>query len=142
MRWASAPALSTSSWDCPRFSGTRLGCRCCSSRSRGKDVMRPWQVGRYDLELWLPSTHHRTPHPSSLQQQQFLILMLISFRTLPKTASIKTRILTFSSRLFHSVSLKMDDLVDMITLENLEQKMPRWDRNSSNNLYALVDMGR
>ncbi|KAK4240969.1 Ppx/GppA phosphatase family-domain-containing protein [Achaetomium macrosporum] len=35
----------------------------------------------------------------------------------------------------------MDDLVDIITLENLEQKMPKWDAASSNQLYALVDMG-
>jgi retrograde regulation protein 2 len=36
----------------------------------------------------------------------------------------------------------MDGLVDIITLENLEQKMPRWDPASPNQLYALVDMGR
>ncbi|KAK4151672.1 Ppx/GppA phosphatase family-domain-containing protein [Chaetomidium leptoderma] len=35
----------------------------------------------------------------------------------------------------------MDALVDIITLENLEQKMPRWDPASPNHLYALVDMG-
>ncbi|KAG7292962.1 hypothetical protein NEMBOFW57_003007 [Staphylotrichum longicolle] len=35
----------------------------------------------------------------------------------------------------------MDALVDIITLENLERKMPRWDPTSSNHLYALVDMG-
>ncbi|KAH6853862.1 Ppx/GppA phosphatase family-domain-containing protein [Chaetomium sp. MPI-CAGE-AT-0009] len=35
----------------------------------------------------------------------------------------------------------MDALVDIITLENLEQKLPRWDPSGSNHLYALVDMG-
>jgi retrograde regulation protein 2 len=36
----------------------------------------------------------------------------------------------------------MDELVDIITLQNLEQKMPQWDAAGSNQLYALVDMGR
>jgi retrograde regulation protein 2 len=36
----------------------------------------------------------------------------------------------------------MDALVDIITLENLEHKLPRWDPSGSNHLYALVDMGR
>jgi retrograde regulation protein 2 len=37
----------------------------------------------------------------------------------------------------------MDDFVDIITLDNLEQKMPRWDpAGSKSQLYALVDMGR
>ncbi|KAK0618196.1 Ppx/GppA phosphatase family-domain-containing protein [Bombardia bombarda] len=31
--------------------------------------------------------------------------------------------------------------VDIITLENFEDKMPRWDPASSSHLYALVDMG-
>ncbi|KAL2126949.1 hypothetical protein VTI74DRAFT_11578 [Chaetomium olivicolor] len=35
----------------------------------------------------------------------------------------------------------MDSLVDIITLDNLAQKMPRWDPAGSNHLYALVDMG-
>ncbi|KAJ4297242.1 retrograde regulation protein 2 [Collariella sp. IMI 366227] len=35
----------------------------------------------------------------------------------------------------------MVSLVDIITVENLEQKMPRWDPSSPNHLYALVDMG-
>ncbi|KAH6650640.1 Ppx/GppA phosphatase family-domain-containing protein [Chaetomium tenue] len=35
----------------------------------------------------------------------------------------------------------MDSLVDIITLENLDQKLPRWDPSGSNHLYALVDMG-
>jgi retrograde regulation protein 2 len=36
----------------------------------------------------------------------------------------------------------MDALVDIITIENLRQKMPRWDPVGSSHLYALVDMGR
>ncbi|KAK4128702.1 hypothetical protein N657DRAFT_629755 [Parathielavia appendiculata] len=36
----------------------------------------------------------------------------------------------------------MDDLAAIVTLENLEEKMPRWNPASSNHLYALVDMGR
>jgi retrograde regulation protein 2 len=36
----------------------------------------------------------------------------------------------------------MDGLVDIITLDNLDEKMPRWDPAGSNHLYALVDMGR
>jgi retrograde regulation protein 2 len=36
----------------------------------------------------------------------------------------------------------MDTLVDIITLDNLAQKMPRWDPAATNQLYALVDMGR
>lgn len=36
----------------------------------------------------------------------------------------------------------MDDLVDIITLENLEQKLPQWDPSSSSHFHALVDMGR
>lgn len=36
----------------------------------------------------------------------------------------------------------MDNLVDIVTLENLEQKLPRWSPDGSNHLYALVDMGR
>ncbi|KAL2023225.1 hypothetical protein VTK56DRAFT_3348 [Thermocarpiscus australiensis] len=35
----------------------------------------------------------------------------------------------------------MDSLVDIVTIENLQQKLPRWDPNSPNHLYALVDMG-
>ncbi|KAK4170270.1 putative retrograde regulation protein [Cladorrhinum sp. PSN259] len=31
--------------------------------------------------------------------------------------------------------------VDVVTLENFEQKLPRWDPNASNHRYALVDMG-
>jgi hypothetical protein len=36
----------------------------------------------------------------------------------------------------------MENLVDIITLDNLEQKLPRWDPDNNNHLYALVDMGR
>lgn len=36
----------------------------------------------------------------------------------------------------------MESLADIITLENMEEKMPRWDPTSSNHLHALVDMGR
>lgn len=32
--------------------------------------------------------------------------------------------------------------IDIITLENFESKMPPWNPNSPNHLYALVDMGR
>ncbi|EGS18848.1 putative retrograde regulation protein [Thermochaetoides thermophila DSM 1495] len=35
----------------------------------------------------------------------------------------------------------MENLVDIITLDNLEQKLPRWDPDNNNHLYALVDMG-
>ncbi|AEO53590.1 hypothetical protein MYCTH_2295128 [Thermothelomyces thermophilus ATCC 42464] len=35
----------------------------------------------------------------------------------------------------------MGSLVDIVTLENLEQKLFRWDPSSSSHLYALVDMG-
>ncbi|KAK4034159.1 Ppx/GppA phosphatase family-domain-containing protein [Parachaetomium inaequale] len=35
----------------------------------------------------------------------------------------------------------MDALVDIITLDNLEQKLPRWDPSSASHLFALVDMG-
>ncbi|KAK3943660.1 putative retrograde regulation protein [Diplogelasinospora grovesii] len=35
----------------------------------------------------------------------------------------------------------MTSPVDIITLENFESKMPRWNPTSSNHLYALVDMG-
>ncbi|KAK3906762.1 Ppx/GppA phosphatase family-domain-containing protein [Staphylotrichum tortipilum] len=35
----------------------------------------------------------------------------------------------------------MDTLVDIITLDNLAQKMPRWDPAADSQLYALVDMG-
>lgn len=38
--------------------------------------------------------------------------------------------------------ITMDTLVDIITLDNLGQKMPRWDPAATNQLYALVDMGR
>ncbi|KAK4231708.1 putative retrograde regulation protein [Podospora fimiseda] len=31
--------------------------------------------------------------------------------------------------------------VDLVTLENFEQKLPRWDPNASSHRYALVDMG-
>ena len=41
-----------------------------------------------------------------------------------------------------SIAVKMDALVDIITVENLHQKMPQWDPANSNHLYALVDMGR
>lgn len=40
------------------------------------------------------------------------------------------------------MSLRMDEIADILTLQNLEQKMPRWDPNGPNHLYALVDMGR
>ncbi len=40
------------------------------------------------------------------------------------------------------IAVKMDALVDIITVENLHQKMPQWDPANSNHLYALVDMGR
>jgi len=36
----------------------------------------------------------------------------------------------------------MTSAVDIITLENFEVRMPRWDPSESNHLYALVDMGR
>ncbi|GAB1310503.1 retrograde regulation protein 2 [Madurella fahalii] len=35
----------------------------------------------------------------------------------------------------------MVDAVKIVTLENLGQKMPRWDPDSPNQLHALVDMG-
>ncbi|KAI8961727.1 Ppx/GppA phosphatase family-domain-containing protein [Daldinia sp. FL1419] len=35
----------------------------------------------------------------------------------------------------------MSPTTDIITLENFASKMPRWDPNLSNHLYALVDMG-
>ncbi|KAH6619224.1 Ppx/GppA phosphatase family-domain-containing protein [Chaetomium sp. MPI-SDFR-AT-0129] len=35
----------------------------------------------------------------------------------------------------------MDDLVDIITLENLEQKLPQWNPSSPSHFHALVDMG-
>jgi hypothetical protein len=38
--------------------------------------------------------------------------------------------------------IRMTSPVDIITLENFESKMPRWNPSSSNHLYALVDMGR
>ncbi|KAK1958631.1 hypothetical protein LY78DRAFT_369908 [Colletotrichum sublineola] len=31
---------------------------------------------------------------------------------------------------------------DIITLDNFEQLLPRWDPAGTNHLYALVDMGR
>ncbi|KAI0111518.1 Ppx/GppA phosphatase family-domain-containing protein [Daldinia grandis] len=36
----------------------------------------------------------------------------------------------------------MSSIADIITLENFASKMPLWDPNLSNHLYALVDMGR
>jgi hypothetical protein len=50
--------------------------------------------------------------------------------------------LTFSPGIRQRSVVKMDTLVDIITLDNLEQKMPRWDPSSPSHLYALVDMGR
>ncbi|KAM7207073.1 Ppx/GppA phosphatase family domain containing protein [Rhypophila sp. PSN 637] len=35
----------------------------------------------------------------------------------------------------------METLADIITLENLQERLPRWDPASSNHLHALVDMG-
>ncbi|KAL2271280.1 hypothetical protein VTJ83DRAFT_651 [Remersonia thermophila] len=35
----------------------------------------------------------------------------------------------------------MDALVDVVTLDNLHEKLPRWDPAAPNHLYALVDMG-
>ncbi|KAL2145952.1 hypothetical protein VTI28DRAFT_5826 [Corynascus sepedonium] len=35
----------------------------------------------------------------------------------------------------------MDSLVDIVTLDNLEQKLPRWDQSDLSHLYAIVDMG-
>ncbi|RKU41675.1 hypothetical protein DL546_004821 [Coniochaeta pulveracea] len=35
----------------------------------------------------------------------------------------------------------MGSLVDIITLDNLESNLPKWDPASANHLYALVDMG-
>ena len=32
--------------------------------------------------------------------------------------------------------------VDIITLDNFREKMGCWDPKSSNQLYAIVDMGR
>ncbi|KAK3393604.1 Ppx/GppA phosphatase family-domain-containing protein [Podospora didyma] len=37
--------------------------------------------------------------------------------------------------------MEMDLPVDIVTLENLEQSMPRWSPANSSHLYALVDMG-
>lgn len=31
---------------------------------------------------------------------------------------------------------------DVITLQNLEEKLPRWHPVSESHLYAIVDMGR
>jgi retrograde regulation protein 2 len=36
----------------------------------------------------------------------------------------------------------MASSVDIITLDNLQSKMPKWDPASSSHLVALVDMGR
>lgn len=36
----------------------------------------------------------------------------------------------------------MAPAVDIVTLENFEEKMPPWDQAQENHLYALVDMGR
>lgn len=36
----------------------------------------------------------------------------------------------------------MASAVDIVTLGNFEERMPRWDPSGSNHLYALVDMGR
>jgi hypothetical protein len=38
--------------------------------------------------------------------------------------------------------LKMEMAVDIITLDNFESKMPKWEPGSESHLYALVDMGR
>ncbi|KAK0657618.1 Ppx/GppA phosphatase family-domain-containing protein [Cercophora newfieldiana] len=35
----------------------------------------------------------------------------------------------------------MSATVDIVTLENFEEKMPRWDPANASHLYALVDMG-
>ncbi|KAK0734003.1 Ppx/GppA phosphatase family-domain-containing protein [Lasiosphaeria miniovina] len=35
----------------------------------------------------------------------------------------------------------MSSFIDIITLDNFQHKMPRWDLNSANHLFALVDMG-
>ncbi|KAL7628222.1 retrograde regulation protein 2 [Parahypoxylon ruwenzoriense] len=35
----------------------------------------------------------------------------------------------------------MASVTDIVTLENFASKMPRWDPNQPNHLYALVDMG-
>lgn len=36
----------------------------------------------------------------------------------------------------------MAAVTDIITLENFASKMPGWDPDLPNHLYALVDMGR
>jgi hypothetical protein len=38
--------------------------------------------------------------------------------------------------------LKMASSVDIITLDNFQSKMPKWDPTASSHLFALVDMGR
>lgn len=64
---------------------------------------------------------------------------LICLRTRQQRNTTKLNI--FPSSLNTAV-LKMGILVDIVTLDNLMEKMPRWDPNGSNHLYALVDMGR
>ncbi|KAK4454658.1 Ppx/GppA phosphatase family-domain-containing protein [Podospora aff. communis PSN243] len=39
------------------------------------------------------------------------------------------------------VQYKMSAPVDIVTLENVEEKMPRWDPANASHLFALVDMG-
>lgn len=41
-----------------------------------------------------------------------------------------------------SQSFTMSSVTDIITLENFQAKMPKWEPNLPNHLFALVDMGR
>lgn len=36
----------------------------------------------------------------------------------------------------------MKSVTSIVTLDNFTSKMPPWDPNLSNHLYAIVDMGR
>lgn len=46
------------------------------------------------------------------------------------------------SPIYTTPVFKMTAVTDIITLDNFQAKMPRWEPNLSNHLFALVDMGR
>lgn len=75
------------------------------------------------------------PHPKSPLPRNSIIV------SEPLKQSYNPCLLGFSSFLT-ILLLEMGSLVDIVTLENLEQKLFRWDSSKSNHLYALVDMGR
>ncbi len=75
----------------------------------------------------------QTPHINSRLSLDILLPELAS-----QTISL---VVTCSIAVIPSLG-KMASVADIITLDNFQQKMPTWDPDSPNQLYALVDMGR